>query len=111
MLTHASVVHFIRWAGAYFGVTHTDRVSQHPPLHFDLSTFDIFGTLWAGAALHLVSPELNLLPHKLAHLIREARLTQWFSAPPAPNMTPKFPVVPPTSSPSLPPPITSRPTI
>ncbi len=101
MITHASVVHFIRWAGAYFGVTHTDRVSQHPPLHFDLSTFDIFGTLWAGAELHLVSPELNLLPHKLAQLIREARLTQWFSAPSVLNMMAKFDVVAQGDFPSL----------
>ncbi|HEU0289768.1 MAG TPA: amino acid adenylation domain-containing protein [Burkholderiales bacterium] len=81
MITHANVVHFIRWAGAYFGIVHTDRISQHPPLRFDVSTFDIFGALWAGAELHLVPPELNLLPHKLAQFIREARLTQWFSVP------------------------------
>ena len=101
MITHASVVHFIRWAGAYFGIAHTDRISQHPPLHFDLSTFDIFGTLWAGAELHLVSPELNLLPHKLAQFIREARLTQWFSAPSVFNMMAKFDVVAQGDFPSL----------
>jgi amino acid adenylation domain-containing protein len=93
MITHASVLHFIRWAGTYFGINRTDRVSQHPPLHFDLSTFDIFGTLWAGAELHLVSPELNLLPHKLAQFIREGRLTQWFSAPSVLNLMAKFDVV------------------
>jgi len=101
MITHASVVHFIRWAGAYFGIAHTDRISQHPPLHFDLSTFDIFGTLWAGAELHLVSPELNLLPHKLAQFIREGRLTQWFSAPSVLNMMAKFDVVAQGDFPSL----------
>ena len=92
-IPHASVLHFLRWAGAYFGITHTDRISQHPPLHFDLSTFDIFGTLRAGAELHLVPSELNLLPHKLALFIREARLTQWFSAPSVLNLMAKFDVV------------------
>ena len=76
MITHASVAHLIRWAAAYFGIAHADRISQHPPLRFDVSTFDVFGTLWGGAELHLVPPELNLLPHKLAQFIREARLTQ-----------------------------------
>src|SRR5258708_22008762 len=76
MITHASVAHFLGWANKYFGTAASDRISQHPPLHFDLSTFDIFGTLWAGAELHLVPQELNLVPHKLAQLIREARLTQ-----------------------------------
>jgi amino acid adenylation domain-containing protein len=93
MITHSSVVHLIQWAGAYFGIARTDRVSQHPPLRFDVSTFDVFGTLWAGAELHLVPPELNLLPHKLAQFIREARLTQWFSVPSVLNLMANFDVV------------------
>jgi amino acid adenylation domain-containing protein len=93
MITHASVVHLIQWAGAYFGIARTDRVSQHPPLRFDVSTFDVFGTLWAGAELHLVPPELNLLPHKLAQFIREARLTQWFSVPSVLNLMANFDVL------------------
>ncbi len=92
-ITHASVAHLIRWALTYFGIVHTDRISQHPPLRFDVSTFDVFGTLWAGAELHLVPPELNLLPHKLAQSIREARLTQWFSVPSVLNLMANFDVV------------------
>jgi non-ribosomal peptide synthetase component F len=56
-------------------------VSGHPPLHFDLSFFDIFGTFAVGAELHLVPPELALMPTRLADLIRSAGLTQWFSVP------------------------------
>jgi len=92
-ITHASVAHLIRWALTYFGIVHTDRISQHPPLRFDVSTFDVFGTLWAGAELHLVPPELNLLPHKLAQFIRDARLTQWFSVPSVLNLMANFDVV------------------
>jgi len=101
MITHASVLHFIRWARTYFGTAPTDRISQHPPLHFDLSTFDIFGTLWAGAELHLVPPELNLLPPKLAQFIRDAILTQWFSVPSVLNLMAKFDVVRQGDFPSL----------
>ncbi len=101
MITHASVAHFLRWANRYFGTTPSDRISQHPPLHFDLSTFDIFGTLWAGAELHLVPQELNLLPHKLAQFIREAQLTQWFSAPSVLNLMAKFDVIAQNDFPSL----------
>jgi len=92
-ITHASVAHLLRWASAYFGITHTDRISQHPPLRFDVSTFDVFGTLWAGAELNLVPPELNLLPHKLAQFIRDAQLTQWFSVPSVLNLMANFDVV------------------
>jgi amino acid adenylation domain-containing protein len=93
MITHANVSHFVRWARAYFGTAAADRISQHPPLHFDLSTFDIFGTLSAGAELHLVPPELNLLAPKLARFVREAELTQWFSVPSVLNLMAKFDVV------------------
>jgi len=101
MITHANVAHFLKWANRYFGTAPSDRISQHPPLHFDLSTFDIFGTLWAGAELHLVPQELNLLPHKLAQFIREARLTQWFSAPSVLNLMAKFDVIGQNDFPSL----------
>ena len=93
MVSHRSVVHFIRWATAYFGTVPGDRVSQHPPLHFDLSTFDIFCTLWAGAELHLVPAELNLLPHKLGEFISNARLTQWFSVPSVLSLMAQYDVV------------------
>jgi amino acid adenylation domain-containing protein len=92
-ITHAAVVHLIQWARSYFGIAPTDRISQHPPLRFDVSTFDIFGTLWSGAELHLVPAELNLLPHKLAQFIRDARLTQWFSVPSVLNLMTNFDVL------------------
>jgi amino acid adenylation domain-containing protein len=83
VITHANVLRFVEWATAYFGIEESDRVSGHPPLHFDLSFFDIFGTFAAGAELHLVPAELNLLPNRLADFIRDSRLTQWFSVPSA----------------------------
>ncbi|HVY94365.1 MAG TPA: amino acid adenylation domain-containing protein, partial [Bryobacteraceae bacterium] len=81
MITHSNVRHFLDWAVPYFGIESGDRVSAHPPFHFDLSTFDIHGTVRAGAELHLVAPELNLLPARLADFIRDSNLTQWFSVP------------------------------
>jgi amino acid adenylation domain-containing protein len=101
MLAHDSVAHFLRWACAHFGITSADRLSQHAPLRFDISTFDIYGALWSGAELHLVPAELNLLPHKLAQLMREARLTQWFSVPAAINLMARFDVVAQGDFPSL----------
>jgi len=81
VIRHSSVIHFVEWANGYFGPTPEDRHSGHSPLHFDLSTYDVFGTLASGAELHVVPPELNLLPHKLAEFVRASRLTQWFSVP------------------------------
>ena len=81
IITHANVTAFVEWALRHFGVEPGERFSGHTPLHFDLSTYDIFGAFAAGASLHFVPPELALLPHKLARFIRESCLTQWFSVP------------------------------
>ena len=93
VITHANVMTFISWAKTHFGLDASDRLSGHPPLHFDLSVFDIFGAFSAGAQLHLAPPEFNLLPNKLADWIRESRLTQWFSVPAVLNYMTKFDVI------------------
>ncbi|MBT8081306.1 MAG: amino acid adenylation domain-containing protein [Gammaproteobacteria bacterium] len=81
VITHRNVVGFLHWATSYFGVCAGDRISGHPPLHFDLSTFDIYGSLATGATLHLVPQKLNLLAPRLAAWMRDSELTQWFSVP------------------------------
>jgi amino acid adenylation domain-containing protein len=93
MITHANVVAFVEWAVRYFGTRSTDRVSGHPPLHFDLSTFDIFATLAAGAELHLVPGNLSVSPRALASMIRDRELTQWFSVPSVLTYLAKFDVI------------------
>jgi amino acid adenylation domain-containing protein len=93
VITHANVVSFIEWAVPYFGIRASDRISGHPPLHFDLSTFDIYGAFAAGCELHLVDPELGVDPHRLAALIRDSELTQWFSVPSVLTYMAKFDAV------------------
>jgi amino acid adenylation domain-containing protein len=78
---HGNVTHFVEWSIEYFGISPEDRLSGHPPFYFDLSTFDLYVALAAGAELHLVSPALNMLPHRLADFIAEHELTVWNSVP------------------------------
>jgi amino acid adenylation domain-containing protein len=93
VIPHRSVIAFVEWARRYFDIAPSDRVSGHPPLHFDLSTFDVYGTFASGAELHLVPPEINLLPNALAEFIRNEELTQWFSVPSLLSYMTKFDVV------------------
>jgi amino acid adenylation domain-containing protein len=90
VITHANVMAFVNWALQHFGIEHTDRFSGHTPFHFDLSTFDIFGSFAAGAQLHLIPPGVALLPPKLVEFIRRSELTQWFSVPSVLNYVAKF---------------------
>lgn len=101
VISHANVVSFIEWAVPYFAMSASGRHSSHPPLHFDLSTFDIFGTLAAGAELHLVPATLGVDPRRLAAFIRDRQLTQWFSVPSALTYMAKFGAVQDGDFPSL----------
>jgi len=101
VITHANVITYVNWTVKHFGVKESDRVSGHAPLHFDLSTQDIYGAFAAGAQLHPVPPEFNLLPQKICAFIEEQQLTQWFSVPSVLNYLFKFDVVPDNGFPSL----------
>lgn len=101
VISHSNVWHFVRWANRYFDLGPNDRVSGYTPLHFDLSVYDVFGTLTAGAEFHLVPPEAGLAPAKLAEFIRAARLTQWFSVPSLLTYLAKADAIRPNDFPSL----------
>jgi amino acid adenylation domain-containing protein len=92
-ITHRNATAFVDWGVRHFGIGPDDRTSGHPPLHFDLSTFDIYGALAAGACLCLVPPSLSIDARSLAQLIRDEQLTQWFSVPSVLTYMAKFDVV------------------
>ena len=101
VITHEAVMQIVRWVTRYFGLGPSDRLSGHPPLHFDMSFLDIFSAMAAGAELHLVPPELNTLPNKVADFIRRSALTQWFSVPSLLTYMSRFDVVKRNDFPSL----------
>lgn len=81
MITHANIINATDWAVDEFQIDNRDRISQHPPLHFDLSTFDLYCAFKSGATLFLVPEELSLFPAQLAKFIEEKELTIWDSVP------------------------------
>ena len=83
MIAHRTSLTFIDWAHATFGVRADDRLSSHAPFHFDLSIFDIFVTIKAGATLVLIPEMLAIFPRNLAELIEQQRISVWYSVPSA----------------------------
>jgi L-proline---[L-prolyl-carrier protein] ligase len=81
MLSHENALAFVEWAVEEVGVRHDDRVSSHAPLHFDLSTFDLFGAAAAAAELVLFSRDDSVFPVELANRIRDTGITIWYSVP------------------------------
>lgn len=79
MVSHRNVKSFVLWANDEFKLTPADRMSHHSRISFDLSVFDIFGCLFAGATnCPVTEPGDLMFPGKF---IRERRLTIWFSVP------------------------------
>ena len=81
MHTHASGLSYARMAAETYGITHQDRLSNHSPLHFDMSTLDYFSGPLRGAATVIIPEAYTKLPASLSELIQKERLTIWYSVP------------------------------
>jgi amino acid adenylation domain-containing protein len=81
MISHRNALTFVEWAAREFALAPEDRVSNHAPLHFDLSVFDIFATHLAGACVFLVPDRAATFPIQIARFIAGNRITVWYSVP------------------------------
>jgi amino acid adenylation domain-containing protein len=83
MLTHQNALTFVEWCAEEFQVRSEDRLSNHAPLHFDLSVFDVYNTLEAGATVYMITEDLALFPTSLSNFIETQGITIWYSVPSA----------------------------
>jgi amino acid adenylation domain-containing protein len=83
ILSHRHARTFVDWGRTTFDVGPDDRLSNHAPHHFDLSVFDIYVALAAGACVVIVTDEVAAFPIELARWIGRQRITVWYSVPSA----------------------------
>jgi len=81
MHTHRSGLSFAEWAADTYGLLASDRLSNHAPLHFDLSTFDFFAGAVAGATTVIIPEALTKFPANLSKLIQDEKISVWYSVP------------------------------
>jgi pyochelin synthetase len=81
MLEHRAAANTLLDINERFKVGPEDRVFGLSSLGFDLSVYDIFGSLAAGAALVLPQPEAARDPASWLQLMREQKVTIWNSVP------------------------------
>lgn len=81
MHTHKSGLSYARMSAHLYDLTPADRLSNHSPLHFDMSTFDYFSGPLAAATTTIIPEEYTKLPASLSQLIENERLTVWYSVP------------------------------
>jgi amino acid adenylation domain-containing protein len=79
--SHRSALAFARVAADTYGFTSDDRLSNHAPLHFDLSTMDYFSSALAGATTVIIPEAHTRLPASYAALIEAERLTVLYAVP------------------------------
>lgn len=81
MVEHQSALNTIIDINERFGVGPDDRVLALSSLSFDLSVYDIFGTLAAGGTIVIPHPGSRREPGDWAYLVRQERITIWNSVP------------------------------
>jgi amino acid adenylation domain-containing protein len=83
VLSHRAVVNTLDWANRTLGVSPADRLLFVNSPGFDLSVYDIFGALGAGASICIVPTSVLQEPADLARCLIESGATIWDSTPPA----------------------------
>jgi amino acid adenylation domain-containing protein len=81
MLSHLNSLTFVNTAHAFFQIGSNDRLSNVCPLQFDMSVFDLFVAIKAGAAMVIIPETTAMFPAKLAEAIAGNRLSVWNSVP------------------------------
>jgi len=81
MHTHRSALSWATIAARTYGFRPDDRISNHAPLHFDLSTLDYFATAAVGATTLVIPHLYTKMPASLSALMESERLTVLYVVP------------------------------
>jgi amino acid adenylation domain-containing protein len=81
MHTHHSGMSYARLSAATYDVRPQDILTNHSPLHFDMSTFEYLTAPLCGATTVIVSEATSMFPTALSELIEQEQVTFWYSVP------------------------------
>lgn len=79
--THLSAVAFVEWAASELRIDQDDVVAQVASVSFDLSVFDIFGAVQAGALLAPIHESAMISPVTLCRAVARAKATVLYCVP------------------------------
>ncbi|GAB4362206.1 MAG: D-alanine--poly(phosphoribitol) ligase [Methylohalobius crimeensis] len=80
-LSQRAIHAFSDWARQLLNLSPSDRIAAIAPLHFDLSTFDLFSTLAAGACLDFLPDGLTAAPSRLTGWLADRRISGFYTVP------------------------------
>ncbi|KGJ05637.1 enterobactin synthase [Paracoccus halophilus] len=74
-IEHRAIVNRLLWMQAHYGIDASDRILQKTPATFDVSVWEFFLPMIAGAELVMAPPGAHRDPAQIARLIRERAIT------------------------------------
>lgn len=80
-ISQAGVANLIDWSAATFGISSADVLTGVNPLYFDNSVFDLYASLFNGAALAPAPRALVAEAGQLVDSLEKQGATLWFSVP------------------------------
>jgi tyrocidine synthetase-3 len=83
IVKHRPVINLIEWVNRELNISKEDKILFITSIGFDLSVYDIFGILAAGANIRLTNRKELENPEKLVDIIITEGITIWDSAPAA----------------------------
>ncbi len=81
MHTHYSGLSYAQLAASTYGLNERDRIGNHSPLHFDISTLGFFAGPLVGATTVIIPEAYTKVSASLSQLIQDEALTVWYSVP------------------------------
>jgi D-alanine--poly(phosphoribitol) ligase subunit 1 len=81
VMTHQNLMNFIDWARVEFGISENDVLTNVNPLYFDNSVFDVYASLFNGAALVPYDKSIIMDTGRFVASIESCGCTLWFSVP------------------------------
>ena len=81
MHTHHSGLSYAKMSAQTYGLSECDRLGNHSPLHFDMSTLEYFSAPLVGATTVIIPEAYIKIPASLSQLIENEKLTIWYSVP------------------------------
>lgn len=80
-ITHKSVIDFVFWLKEAFDVSQDEILANQSPLYFDLSIFDVYGSVACGATIHLIQNSLFVFTAKIAEYLSKNKISMIFWVP------------------------------
>uniref|UniRef100_UPI0012FB6AA8 non-ribosomal peptide synthase/polyketide synthase n=1 Tax=Nocardia crassostreae TaxID=53428 RepID=UPI0012FB6AA8 len=74
-IRHSAVLNQIAWITGEYGIDDTDVILQKTPVTFDVSVWELFGTLAVGAQMVIAAPDGHRDPIYLSEVIGRHRVT------------------------------------